>query len=292
MRNHWKISCRSILLSLLIGLVCPAVLQAAESVAMVTDLQGKAELSQGNKNSNLSILSDIKLDSQVKLAAGARAAAVYLKSGQEYEFKGPALIQFKSDQPLVLDGAKAQQRGVALAKGGKEIRIKPVVVAQAAIVMRSVGASMKLKLLSLAGTKTLETRPEFRWQAPQQGLIYDFELLDETGKAIYQTRLKETSLILPSKPVLSEATEYTWVVSTVLADGNKYSNAGDFSLASSELRAEMKNLAPAANASLSDRVVYATWLEQVELRDEARKYWKQIAAERSDDLRLKVMAED
>ncbi|MEO6172798.1 MAG: hypothetical protein ABIP02_06750 [Arenimonas sp.] len=278
-------------MSLFVGLILPEA-RATESVAMVTDLEGKAELTQGNKKSGLSILSDIKLDAQMKLEAGARTAAVYLKSGQEYEFKGPALIQFNADKPVVLDGAKPQQRGVALAKGGKEIRIKPVVVAQAAIVMRSVGASMKLKLLSLSGTKTLEARPVFRWQEPQRGLKYEFELLDEAGKKIYQASLKDSSITLPANVQLNESTEYTWVVSTVLADGGKYSNAGDFSLASNELRAEMKSLAPDVDATLSDRVVYATWLEQVELRDEARKYWRAIAAERNGDLRLKVMAGD
>jgi len=32
------------------------------------------------------------------------------------------------------------------------------------------------------------------------------------------------------------------------------------------------------------------WLEDMELRDEARKYWKTLAAERPDDAKLKSLA--
>jgi hypothetical protein len=53
---------------------------------------------------------------------------------------------------------------------------------------------------------------------------------------------------------------------------------------------QAESLRPASTALLSERVVFAAWLEQMELRDEARKYWKNAAAERPDDRRLKNMA--
>jgi hypothetical protein len=57
------------------------------------------------------------------------------------------------------------------------------------------------------------------------------------------------------------------------------------------LRAQAEVLRPAAAAPLSTRVAYAAWLDQMELKDEARKYWKAAAAERPDDPRLKSLAE-
>ena len=42
---------------------------------------------------------------------------------------------------------------------------------------------------------------------------------------------------------------------------------------------------------LSSRIAYAAWLDQMELKDEARKYWQTAATERPDDPRLKALAE-
>jgi hypothetical protein len=41
---------------------------------------------------------------------------------------------------------------------------------------------------------------------------------------------------------------------------------------------------------VSERVAYAAWLEQMELKDEARRYWRALSAERPDDARLKALA--
>ncbi len=275
---------------LILGGLAPAI--GAESVAMVTDLEGKVVLAEDARKPALSILSEIKQDARVQLENGARAVVVYLKSGQEYEFKGPALIQFGSNQPESISGAKPQLRGVALVKGGKEIRIKPVVVAQAAIVMRAIKPSSKIKLLSLANTMTLEARPVFLWQALQPGLHYSFKLLDDVGKVLFETSVDKSVLELPQQIQLKESVDYTWVVSAKLPDGKEFSNAGDFSIAPLELREQVENLRPTTNAPLSGRVAFAAWLEQMNLRDEARKHWKNISAERQDDQRLKVMAGD
>lgn len=270
--------------------LAPAI--AAEPVAMVTDLEGKATLADDARKPALSILSEIKQDSRVQLENGARAIVVYLESGQEYEFKGPAVIQFGSSQPESISGAKPQLRGAALAKGGKEIRIKPVVVAQAAIVMRAIRHTSKIKLLSLAGTKTLEPYPVFLWQALQPGLRYSFKLIDDAGKVLFDASVEGTALQLPPQVHLKEAMDYTWMVSARLPDGKECFNAGDFSVAPDALREQAESLRPAENAPLSERVAFAAWLEQVNLKDEARKYWKSISSERQDDQRLKVMAEE
>ena len=284
---------RFTILFLLFGfLVSPLPAIAADAVAMVTDLQGKATLADDPRKSELSILSEIKGNTRVQLHGNARAVVVYLQSGQEFEVKGPAVIVFGSQQPEGISGNKPAKRGVALAKSGKDIRIKPVVVTQAAIVMRSVNPGMKIKLLSPNGSKSLQAKPVFEWQAPQAGLKYQFELLDDGGNPLLSTSTGEAQLSLPDSVNLQEGITYTWVISTQLPDGKQSSNAADFSIASDTLRAEVAALQPAADAALSERVVFATWLEQNGLRDEARKQWKLIAAERQDDQRLKVLAGD
>jgi hypothetical protein len=257
---------------------------------MLTDLQGKVTLSGDPNAAPLSILSELKPGARMQLGTGAHAAVVYLDSGQEFDLVGPAEVQFDADHPQSIKGTPPRKHGVGLTRSQEAIRINPVQVTQAAIVMRSVDPGRKLKLLSLSDTTTLELRPLFQWQPPQPGLHYQVALLDDTGKPLFDTTTDGLSVQLPDNVPLQAGVAYTWVVSAKDAAGKAYSNAGDFSLASADLRAQVERLRPAANAPLSERVVFAAWLEQMHLRDEARKLWIGIAAERQDDARLKVLA--
>ena len=57
-----------------------------------------------------------------------------------------------------------------------------------------------------------------------------------------------------------------------------------------ELRARIEAARPAPNAPVAERVAFATWLEQLQLQEEARAYWKALAAERPDSQELKALA--
>lgn len=59
---------------------------------------------------------------------------------------------------------------------------------------------------------------------------------------------------------------------------------------SAELRAQIEAARPPANATVAERVRFAAWLEQLQLKDEARAYWKALAAERPDSPQLKELA--
>jgi hypothetical protein len=55
-------------------------------------------------------------------SAGATLVALYLDSGDEYLFKGPATIEFRSGVPDVSAGAKPEKRSLQLGKDGKQVR--------------------------------------------------------------------------------------------------------------------------------------------------------------------------
>lgn len=156
--------------------------------------------------------------------------------------------------------------------------------------MRSGRTTARIKLLNLPGTKILDLAPEFRWQEVEPGAQYRFELTDDTGKALIETQVEGALCRLPASVQLRAGTAYTWEVSTRLPDGRRYVSAGDFSIAPPELRVRVDTLRPATGAPVSDRVAFAAWLEQMELRDEARKYWRVLVAERPEDSRLKALA--
>lgn len=276
-----------LLLSLLLSALPTFALAAA--VALLTDLQGKATATSGGRTVDLTILAELQPGTEVQLAPSSTLVAIYLAAGEEYAFKGPATIVFGATSPEATRGARPEKRGPALGPSGKDVQIKPVGVAQGALVMRGPPPGAHLRLLDLQRTRILERQPEFRWQPPQAGVKYDFRLSDDAGRTVLETRLAGTSLKLPATVHLKEAVPYTWEVSARLPDGRKFSGSAEFTLASSELRAQADALRPADSAPLSRRIAYAAWLEQMELRDEARKYWQAAAVERPEDPRLKSL---
>ena len=155
--------------------------------------------------------------------------------------------------------------------------------------MRSAPGSARIRLLSLARTATLDPNPEFRWEADAKAK-YRFELTDETGRSLHEAEVMGGSFTLPDSLRLAEGVGYTWQVSARLADGRRYIGAGDFRIATAELQAQARGLRPADGAPVSERVAYAAWLEQEQLRDEARKYWRVLSAERPGDAKLKALA--
>ena len=260
------------------------VTATAQSVAMVTDIAGRV-----TGPGPLTIMSEIPAEARVQVEPGGRLVAIYLKSGDEYTFSGPSQIQFGAAGPQVTGGAQPQKRSSPIARGGS-ITIKPVAVTQAAFVMRSARPTARIKLLTLSGTRTLEVSPEFRWQEIEPGVKYRFELTDDTGRSLHEAEVQGASFKLPDAARLRSGVGYTWEVSARTPDGRRYVSNGDFSIAPPEVRAQAQALRPSQGASVSDRVAYAAWLEQMELRDEARAHWKALATERPDDAKLKSLA--
>jgi len=263
----------------------------AQSIAMVTDLSGKAALQGVAGKGNITILSEIAAETRIQLDGGARLTVIYLASGDEFAFTGPAQIQFRAAGPQVLSGAAPQKSVSPLGKGGKDVVIKPVGVTQSTYVMRAARPTARIKLLTLSGTKTLDASPEFRWREIEPGVRYRFELTDDTGGSLHEAEVRKSSFRLPDSVQLREGVGYTWGVSARTPDGRRYVSAGDFTIATPQLRAEVNALRPAAGSPVSERVAYAAWLVQAQLQDEARKYWRALSAERPDDARLKALAE-
>lgn len=257
------------------------------AVAMITDLVGEASLVAENRTA--SILDEITADQRIKLDAGARMVLVFLKSGEEYDFRGPSLVHIRAAQAVALSGDQPERRSTRFG-GGKAIRISPINLNQGAVLMRSLQGQAKLRLLSLADTVTLDEWPEFRWKGIQAGSMMRFELFDDKGKRILEREVGGESFVLPGHIRLKSGVRYRWLVTGKAGNGQSISNSAHFTLASLELRADAENLRPGTGATLSEQVIYAAWLEQKELRDEARKYWRMAANERPNDSRLRELA--
>ncbi len=293
MKVRWAGSRKCVLRCLLFAVIAAVgwgATAAAQPVAIVTDTRGKAVLDSDPRKPDLAITAALDPAARVQLGPDARLVVLYLKSGDEFALTGPALIEFNADEPKALKGAAPVKRTSALARAGGEVRIKPAGVAQAALVMRSIRPAARIRVLTLTGTKTLDESPVFRWEAVQQGVSYQFELSDDTGKVLHEATTPATEVRLPAAILLREATPYSWSVSARLDDGRRYASNSDFSIVMPRVRAQVEAARPAANAAFSERVAYALWLDQLELLDEARKYWMALAAERPEDSQLQARA--
>ena len=271
---------------LALAAILPATASAAP-IAIVTDVQGRATITTDGRAVDATIATEIEPGAQLQLQANATLVLLYFEAAAEYAFRGPAQAVLRTAQPEMISGAAAVRRSPG---AGPAIRIKPVGLGQGALVMRSGQPGARIRLLSASGTRVLETQPEFRWLEPQPGLTYQVEIADDTGRLLHEAQVAGAALRLPVGMQLKEGASYSWAVSARLPDGRKYSSVGDFSVAGAELRAQAAALRATVDAGVSSRVTYAVWLDQAELKDEARKLWRVLAAERPDDEQLKALA--
>lgn len=263
----------------------------AEPVAMVMDLKGKADAQAGAKKSGLAMLAEIDADTRISVEKDAQVVLMYLKSGKEYVISGAGQYKIGASAPTAVSGPAPQERSAAIAKMANAPKIKPGGLAQAAVVMRSVNQEQQIRLLSLADTITLDLAPEFRWEGVRQGAKYTFQLMDEYGTAVWDTAVEDTSVMLPPSVRLKEGRQYQWKV-TSNENGKTLESQGQFRIAPLDIRIQVESLRPNPQAPLSDQVAFAVWLRQAEFRDEARKYWKVLSAERKDQDSLRALSRE
>jgi len=98
-------------LAVLALLLAAATPLFAQSVAMVIDVQGEAVTKPASgKPLKLAITTEIAGEATVLVDAGAQLSVLYVTSGDEYQFSGPAQIRFGKAAPQVLSGAPAQKK--------------------------------------------------------------------------------------------------------------------------------------------------------------------------------------
>ena len=265
----------------------PAAAQtvAAQTVAMVTDIEGGNSVTGMGESTEISLLAELEPGGGIDLAAGARLVIVYYESGNEFVFTGPASIRIGPVAPELLSGNDPEERQVMLAG-----IIQPAGMIQASIVMRGTADNIDIRLENLVDTKTLDTRPLFRWKPLPGVTTYQFEIIDDSGDSLAEAEVTATELWLPEAVTLEVGVIYTWEVAARTPDGILHSGWGDFSLATDADRALVEQMRPPADAPFSSRVMFAVVLQQLELRDEAQTFWQSLLAERIDDPALRQMA--
>ena len=265
-------------------------IRAAEPVAMVSDCVGKASISTSHNTKPCEILTNLSPGAKLRLASGDQVTVVYFSSGKEFAFMDQAEITIGEEGPTRNTGGAPKVRNLALVKETGLVPSGGQGYQQAAIVLRNIKTQKKLQLLTPNNTALLETSPRFRWESIERGIQYRFTLIDESGRIIIETLVNSTEFQTPAQVKLTEGTVYIWQLEARTASGVVYSNSADFTLLERAERERLERVRPGPNAPVSERVVFATVLEQMNLHDEAKKHWKALLGDRPNSPKLEARA--
>lgn len=269
------------LLATIVGVLALAGTAFGQPVAIVSDLSGSAS----NEGVGLEILSEFESGNKVTLADSSSLSVVFYADGRQYSFAGPATFEVDTYGPKMLSGAEPVTDSLHPQGNGA---VSIIGLAQLAMVMRGNSSEAKLVLLFPAETTLLSAPKSFEWQEFGTGVGYSFELTDFEGRSMLETTVNGTSLKVPEQLDLVPGAYYTWSLETRLPDGRKYSNWASFSVADSDLLAEVAQRRPDDDQDVSRLVLFALWLEHNELIDEAQKYWRKINNIRPDGKNIRA----
>jgi len=260
---------------------------------MVTDLSGQVSKTGANP-ATLALLDQLQAGDEIKLERAAYVVLVYLESGLEIRVDASrvddsGLARIGDKGVIVSQGARQQSKQIHYkSMAGERVHIDPVQTQIAGIVMRA-EERPSVELDNLQDTLVMQSHPLFRWHSTIAASRYHFKLNNAHDEMLYEKNTRALSLQLPDNIKLKPGQSYIWYVKAQFADGMIDSDWGKFRLLSSARQEQVRQRKPAPEASFSEHVLYAVWLEQYKLFDAALQQWADLAALRPKNKVLQSM---
>jgi len=270
----------------ILTLVCATAMRASEPPGLVIDVQGEATLA----GKRVAILAGLPPAAEVALAPAARLVVVHTQNGRQFELIGPGTFRWTGGRVEIVRPGELRVRESADAAFG-DLRLRTGRIAQASISMRGAPGDSKLQLASPVSTWLLEAPRTFRWQPLSGAGSYRFQLTDSNGKTLHEARTSAAAVELPAGVALEAGRTYGWQVQAELPGGRAVDGWTEFGVAGPELRTRVERARPRADASFSDRLLYALLLDELGVREEAERLWTQLARERPADPDLAARAQ-
>jgi len=252
---------------------------------MVTDVGGGVSTLENGKAKKVELLSYLEPNMTLQLDSKAHLSITFFSKPVEYRFTGPAKLTVEQDRILAGDG-KAEAHTVSLQKSSSAKKFTVAQresVTQAAFEMRAAGRP-GLHLEDPVDTSLISGDAlNFSWDGPRPVGGYQFSLYDNHSHLLQQASVTTKSWS-PSAGLLKAGNAYEWEIRVALENGEVLTARGNFNVADSATAASMQAQSPQADASFSDRVLYAVSLEDKGFKYDARRLWGELAKERPDDL--------
>jgi hypothetical protein len=272
------------LLGIALGLPLLASAQAPQSagspVAIVSDAQGEAFVMEKPGPVRLTLLRELQPGQVLRLDAGSKVIVVFLPGGQVYEISGAGRFRVgaKSIEPL---DARNPPRKRELPSSLQHLAVKPSDISQGAVIMRGGAVSERVVLIRPSNSISSQQGMVFEWR-PVATTVYHFLLVDEQGNKTVEADVAEPRYELPAGMTLAEGRPYVWVVSARNQRGVTTESAAEFTILPSVQRNALEAARPNPDADFTERLVFALALEQRGLKDEAQRYWSELASDRPE----------
>ena len=254
-------------------LSCLAIVaSAADPVAFLSDIKGEVVMNGGGRPP---FLAELLPGTKLALGPDARAAVMYVVSGEEFALKGPGEFVVAREGVKATKGAAPSSRVPGLRASATAI-VETSRAATASLRMRSAPAPRADR----AGphypvnARIATLQPTLRW-AGESETTYSVIVTSRSGKEVFRGSTKGPSLRLPARLVAGQS--YAWTYSAgeaALGDARFETLPSDAIAAADKARAGAK--------SFSDRVLLALVLQDLGATQDAREVWSQLAAERPD----------
>ena len=253
----------------------------AGAVVLVTDVSGRVVLESRDV---VRLMDGIPAGKALVLARGSRLSLLDLATGEELAYHGPCRLRLgEKGRP---QGAKpASMRPVAAAQGA--LRLGPDRLVLAGVPMRgpedAEGAELEV---APRGPVLLADAPRFDWKA-EASARFRFRLYDGAGNILHELSGEGHALQLPR---LEVGKRHIWILESGVPGRPPQVASGRFRVLEAPAREQLERVRPGTGADFSERLVFAALLEDLGIRDEARRMWGGLAAERPGEGRLKELA--
>ncbi len=276
-------------ITILIGLFIIPPVQANDPVAMITDMQGVITINRDNAKANADILSYLYVDDELNGSDNSQLTIVYLDPPLEFNIKRPKQVKIQVDTITSLNKSNIKSRDLKILQSA-QIELGPENnLGQGSLILRGFQRK-KIELLQPVKTIIMNVTPTFIWKSSIRNPKFHFALMDSVGQLMIETDLTATRFTLPEDITLKSGEDYTWFVSSKSDNGKKYSSSSTFSLLDKERGKKITIMKSQSKNSVSEQVLFARFLEKLDLKQLAKEQWNLLLRERpnSNSIRKKT----
>ena len=274
--------------------VCNALFSATvfakDTIAMITDLTGKAVITSNAEQKPGEILMSMSSGDEIHIDSDSKLTLVYFESAKEYSFPENSVIHISAEEPLNKSSSKIAVRDLEISN---TTGLMPVSddYRQAALVLRGgFKNTPRIKLIHPVRGKVLDTQPTFEWLPIDKDIPHRFIISDSSERTLLDTTVLGSSFKLPLSHKIEKGEIYSWQLEAQDSNSKIYSTPAKFSLIGDKDREMIEKMRPKGDFSFSERVIFALMLEQLGVYSEANMYWKELSVERPNNQILQMRA--
>ena len=259
---------------LVVALVVHAVYASDKTVARVTDLTGQVlDVTDGGAK-KLRILARVRAGTMIELSTDSNLTLHFSSNRTDLRFFGPTTV-------TVLEQSAESSNGISAKKEHKDIDISIDLNDNdlGGVIARSVALTdAKITPIQPVNSKIISDRPvEFRWRS--EGIDFDsygFRLFDGNGGLLHSIITSSDRIVFSNRALFQPGLNYRWSVRSVSAGNESAPEESHFTIASVDEANSYYALADLTRGTVSDLVLYALALDQLNLRVESERIWRQL----------------